>query len=824
MNDLASLESLVAEVADEFLDRQKRGERPRVEEYTARHPRHATVLAEVLGALQVVGPLAGGPTALGELGDFLLLREVGRGGMGVVYEAEQRSLGRRVALKVLPFASTLDPKLLQRFKNESLAAAHLQHTHIVPVYATGCERGVHFYAMQFIDGQTLAAVIGELRCSPEPPSAKGRAHFRTVARLGVQAAEALEHAHQQGVIHRDIKPANLLVDGRGQLWVTDFGLAHYQSQGGLTMTGDLVGTLRYMSPEQALARRVALDHRGDVYSLGATLYELLTLEPAFAATDRQELLRQIALEEPRPPRRLNKAAPPELETIVLKAMEKNPADRYATAQELADDLERFLKDEPIRAKRPSLAQWSRKWARRHQPVVWSAAATLLMTLAVLAGSVGWVVGDRTARRAKAAADLRAAVEEAQQWRREGQWPRALAAARRAEAMLDDGGAGPALAESVRVLLAELAEEEADARFVGLLDKIRLAQTEVDVDRSRFVIEKALPEYRRVFGESGFLPGALSPGEAAAMVRRRPEAIRQALVASLDHWLQMAISRDAPEVGWLRRVLAAADSDPWRQRLRALLKSRDLPALVKLAREADATQSPAALIILFYALRARGAHDKGVALLRRAQGMFPGDFWVNQELGEALRECRPPRHEEAVRFLTVAVALRPENAGARLNLGVALRVCGRLDEAVAAYREAIRLRPDYAMAHNHLGGALLHMGQLDEAEAALRRAIALRPDRADAHFNLGLVLWRKGRLDEAAAAYREVIKREPEYAEAHCNLGLVLRKQGQAGPARDALRRGHELGSKRPDWRYPSADWLREAERRLSGEGALPVEK
>src|SRR5262249_1437292 len=158
------------------------------------------------------------------------------------------------------------------------------------------------------------------------------------------------------VVHRDIKPANLLVDGRGNLWVTDFGLAHCQSQAGLTMTGDLVGTLRYMSPEQALAKRVPVDHRTDIYSLGVTLYELLTLEPAFGGRDRQELLRQIAFDEPRRPCRLNKAIPAELETITLKAIAKSPSERYSTAQELADDLRRFLEDKPIRAKRPTLFQ------------------------------------------------------------------------------------------------------------------------------------------------------------------------------------------------------------------------------------------------------------------------------------------------------------------------------------------------------------------------------------------------------------------------------------------------------------------------------------
>jgi tetratricopeptide (TPR) repeat protein len=306
----------------------------------------------------------------------------------------------------------------------------------VPIYATGSERGVHYYAMQFIEGRTLAALIGDLRRAAvvedrgsgiedrgsQEPSAyptldAGAAAqptiphgprssildprssiFRTAAGLGIQAAEALEHAHQLGVIHRDVKPGNLLVDGGGRLWVTDFGLAHCQSQAGLTMTGDLVGTLRYMSPEQALGQRVVVDHRTDVYSLGVTLYELLTLQSAFPGGDRQELLRQIALEEPKPPRRLNPALPAELETIVLKAMAKEPADRYATAQELAEDLRRFLEDRPIRARRPTLLKRLRSWSRRHRPVVWSAGlsvlALMLIAFGVLAVSYGYVRAEK----------------------------------------------------------------------------------------------------------------------------------------------------------------------------------------------------------------------------------------------------------------------------------------------------------------------------------------------------------------------------------------------------------------------------------------------
>ncbi len=389
-------DSIQAELVEQYLRRLQAGEPVDSSEFAAQYPEHAEALRQLLPALQMMAELSrsavrdrsspplsdaiSGPEP-GVVGDFRILGEVGRGGMGVVYEAEQLSLHRRVALKVLPLAGGLDPRQLQRFKTEAQAAALLHHTNIVPIHAVGCERGVHYYAMQFIDGPTLAQLINERRASEQPPPSDGgpsesespaatpaarsatptpssrtREFIRMAVMLGIQAAEALDHAHVHGVIHRDIKPGNLLLDESGCLWVTDFGLARLQDDNGFTMTGDLLGTLRYMSPEQALARRGYLDHRTDIYSLGATLYEFLTLRPAIEGQDRQEILRKIAQEEPAPPRKVNDAIPRDLETILLKAMHKEPESRYTTALELADDLDRFLRDEPILARRSTPLQ------------------------------------------------------------------------------------------------------------------------------------------------------------------------------------------------------------------------------------------------------------------------------------------------------------------------------------------------------------------------------------------------------------------------------------------------------------------------------------
>ncbi len=414
--------AVLADLVENLTARLEAGAPIDLEAVLREHPEHAAELRELLPALALLADLshsagekettADGTAPLGELGDYRIIREVGRGGMGVVYEAEQRSLRRRVALKVLPWAAAMDPRQLQRFKNEALAAASLKHEHIVSVYAVGCERGVHYYAMEFIEGQTLADVIRGRAGGVNPPvevsdrgvdtprspaptapvaalstersGPHGRAFYRAAAELVAQAAGALEHAHSLGIVHRDIKPANLLLDAAGKLYVSDFGLARFGPDAGLTMSGDLLGTLRYMAPEQALAKHGLVDHRADVYALGATLYELLTGRPAVDAADRAEILRRIAFEEPTPPRKLDRSVPAELETICLKCLAKDPARRYASAAELAEDLGRVLSGEPIRARRTGPAERLGRWCRRNPGL---AAAIALAALALVAVAV-----------------------------------------------------------------------------------------------------------------------------------------------------------------------------------------------------------------------------------------------------------------------------------------------------------------------------------------------------------------------------------------------------------------------------------------------------
>lgn len=519
-SDDVSFDPRFEELVRSFLDRHRRGEEPSISEYIKEHPELDARIREYFPGLLLLEELGkrrsldrdggwralpgsdssadprarAGETAshegLHQLGEYTLLREIGRGGMGVVYEAMQGSLGRRVALKVLPFHSLLEEGLLERFRREAQAAARLEHPNVVSVYGFGEHSGVYYYTMQLVRGPGLNEVLREVRrlrsataeaaerqpppcnelttsvalsllsgrfepaapsdappgsvgvkdaaargvagapervpaiparneartpageaagkplgeaasSSQEPRPAAGSPrsreaglkdpYWRSVALVGQQVAEALSYAHQEGILHRDIKPSNLLLDQRGHVWVTDFGLAKTLGIEDLTQSGELVGTLTYMAPERF---RGLSDPRADVYSLGMTLYELATLRPAFMEADRARLLGRVLEEDPPRPRHVARGISKDLERIILKATRKHPRERYQTALELAEDLQRFQEGRPVRAGSPGLGYLVRNCARRHR--LRSVLALLALVLVVGYAAWSWI----DARRAR----------------------------------------------------------------------------------------------------------------------------------------------------------------------------------------------------------------------------------------------------------------------------------------------------------------------------------------------------------------------------------------------------------------------------------------
>ena len=418
-----------AEERTKYLDKACGADHPlrnRLEQWIAEYEQPDEIFAD---PESVVSSICPNETVPERFGEFAIVREIGRGGMGIVYEAIQTSLNRRVALKVLSVGLILSKGAFARFQREAEAAAKLHHTNIVPVYTTGVQDGIPYYAMELVEGPSLEKVIKQTliessftdesigksqnprqdSCVPETveePDAmtvavanaetlnatssfgSGSKYFDNVARAMADVAEALDHAHAHGIVHRDIKPSNLLLSPEGRVVINDFGLAQVLEQPGLTLTGELMGSPQYMSPEQISSDHGQLDHRTDVYSLGVTLYEFLTLRAAFQGGDKAKILYQIVHKDPKSPRSINSKIPVDLETICCKAMEKNPAQRYQSTHAMADDLRRFVNRYEISARRIRPLGRAVRWCRRNRTVATLAAMLLLVVTTALAGLVG----------------------------------------------------------------------------------------------------------------------------------------------------------------------------------------------------------------------------------------------------------------------------------------------------------------------------------------------------------------------------------------------------------------------------------------------------
>jgi serine/threonine protein kinase len=911
MADPSTEVNRVDDLAEEFARRLRAGEQPSVEEYACRHPQWADEIRVVLPAVALMERLKPRPEPATpspsdppprRVGEYRILREIGRGGMGVVYEAEQETLGRRVAVKLLAGHLLANETLRSRFRREATSAARLHHTNIVPVFGVGECDGRGFYVMQLINGRGLDRVLQQAAAfrgapkteitggaaeTPAAPAAPTEANgptanpaalpplcglppqefCREVARLGAQVADALAAAHSQGVLHRDVKPSNLLLDDRGCVWVTDFGVAKLVEEANLTSSGDLVGTLRYMPPERFAGRSEA---GGDVYSLGVTLCEMLTLRPAFPDANPQHLIHLITHEGPIPPRRFEPAIPPDLETVVLKAAARDPAHRYPSAADLADDLRRFLDDRPIRARRTGPVALAWRWCRRNPALASATAAAFLL---LLAASVVSVVAYATTAAANREAAHALASEKAQREHAEDASTLALEALNRiydrfaptrlVVAPQDDNETPiepppPALPPEAVPLLEDLLLiyerlARTGVQFPRLQPQAAEANYRIgDINRRLGRFDKAADAYRAAIDLYDRLPSDPPAGatriklaRACNELGRTLHALHQFEEAVRMHRRAVETLIDAPKEFTSRPECRYELARSWRalgQRDMLLSPGRgpgprrhrpppDRPP------EAPPGPPPAG--------GRENPTRRAVDLLERLVEEFPGVPEYRHLLACCLREAPPlradragrsrwpdPGPDRAVDLLRKLVADFPNVPDYRLDLCEALGRPGprgpgrdpgakkrRLQEAITLSARLVEQYPnvpDYSSAHarylDALGMTLLDADQPDEAVKAHRQAVQLQQRLVKEHPKVVAHRFWLGLMERSLGS---ALSERGEWEEARARLeSAVLRVEA-------LWKKDNRLGGARPFLGMAYRDLARTLAR--SGEPALADE-
>ena len=774
-----ALERNTAQAQAEYLDQACEGKpelRARVDALLQAHNDVSGFLQEPSGkpAVTAEEPLAGEGTGT-VIGPYKLLQHIGEGGMGAVFMAEQiHPVQRKVALKIIK--PGMDSRqVIARFEAERQALAMMDHVNIARVLDAGAtESGRPYFVMELVHGVPITQYCDDNHLTP-----------RERLELFVPVCQAIQHAHQKGIIHRDIKPSNVMItlyDGKPVPKVIDFGVAKATEQRLtertlFTQYGTMVGTLEYMSPEQAEMSALGVDTRSDIYSLGVLLYELLTgstplshkrvREAAYA-----EVLRMIKEEEPpRPstrlsesgealasisahrhmePAKLTKLMRGELDWIVMKTLEKDRNRRYETANAFAADVQRYLNDEPVQACPPSAGYRFRKFARRNK-VALAIAMTVALAVLVAVGSIGWVVRDRSARHAKLSYGVEIAVQEANLARGRAlartdnpfDWDAALASALSAlkgaeELAAQDAAAlDPAVVERLQRMRATLDSDETDRRFVARFDEILRGVIVWDARRSQSKNEESFFKLKDAFKSCyAWDVGATPTAEVASFIQQRPKPIQEHLLAALDAGLAR-VPKDKPQAQqWLANVLQAADPDPWRKQAREALAAEDWAELEKLLNEVKvARQRPALLHLLASSLPWEALATKD-ELLRRIRETYAGEFWAHSRFALAMSHDMLAWH--------LATIADPKFRDEKWALELA--------------KEAVRLVPNDGDFWNTLGVAHYRMGNWNEAVTVLEKAMELsKGGRADDWYFLAMAHWRLGNKDAARKSYDQAVE-------------------------------------------------------------------
>jgi tetratricopeptide (TPR) repeat protein len=798
-------DELFERLLGEFVDRLNAGESIDREAILNEHPELGPDLLREIETFEEFKlperTLAGAALQpLGTLGDYTLRRQIGRGGMGVVYEAWQNSLDRQVALKVLPAGIAADDMAFHRFMREAKIAGKLSHPHVVGVYGMGVEQNTPYFAMEFVEGETLAQVLAKHKASePESETPFGKkdsvVYFAKLAEAFADVADGLQHAHSKGIIHRDIKPSNLILDNAGRLRILDFGLARLEGQESLTISGDIVGTPQYMSPEQARRKKIPVDHRTDVYSLGATMYEALCGLPPFRGKDHADTLSQIIERDPGEPRELNPRVPNDLETIVLKCLRKEPGDRYGTAEALGQDLRRFVSGAPVEA-RPEGA-WERLARRIRRQWARLAAASVLLVLLIVIGWLAW--SQARERHLRGITDYPGMVLRALEKLQAGSL---RLKAESGETLSIDPQAGVfgtpwlkgltgSVIDPVREAVSDLGEAiacvpnrpdawyyRARARYLGG----DLAGALADLDGALRVSPSFVP--------ASMLQAAIQglPGDNT-VARRRSDGVWGVTGGWQVAWLSarkaMAEKRwqDAAKAYGVLMDLGAAGREPY---IGATIESciGRAGAQLELKDTVGALQHIAVARYLWPA-------SVEAALLEGKAFWLSGDAEKAEQIFQRTHNAAPYRDEVAIAVVAVCLSLQAHDRAlawaGQVHTGVIrerfraaiLLDTGRCEESLEAARSAIACDPRDAYARIRLAITLYDcMGRYEEAIVEFERAGDLIPESSYLRFHQGRCFWFWHKLEQAIEQYRRAIELDPTNAIAQADLALVLLMHGK----------------------------------------------
>jgi len=758
---------------------------------------------------------ARGETGAGEVlerapvgaGHYRILSEIDRGGMGVVMRGHDDDLGRDVAVKILHEKAAQDPVLVQRFVEEAQIGGQLQHPGIVPVYELGLMADERpYFTMKIVKGRTLEALLAER----EDPSSERRrflAIFESVC-------QTMGYAHSRGVIHRDLKPSNVMVGAFGEVQLVDWGLAKVltgtssvrdrpqsdtssismietvRSGAGSTASGStagsVMGTLSYMSPEQARGEVDSIDERTDVFALGGILCEILTGEAPYPGLRRESLYRAAIPDQDEVHDRLDRCgADDDLVALVRACLAPDPEDRPADAHVLSGRVAEYLAavEERARMAQIEAAEARVKAAneRRARRLTLGLAASIVSTLIVGGAAWVWVERDRAERRVQTEQHVASALGEAAFARGQSSWEEASLALARARAYLQAGAGGAALAERVAEesrALDRLARRES---FRDELEAIRMR-----VERTN---ERKIEGYAQAFARQGVSIDGMGYDDVVAAIRG--SGLAEEMARALVDWARLlrdSAERSTDEVRRLLRLAIDVDDHPLRLRMRHALLEEDVGELRRLAEgEASRDFSPMSAIVLADALWWLGEPRAAVRILDQAEQRHPDDFHLQIKL--AVRYMNRQELADAFPHLKAALSLQPRNTWVLTSLGMVYREQGDLERALACGRRAVEVDPADAYSQHHLGATLEQMGEVDEAIECYRRGIALDPEYDYLLQRLGGALEDVGEPREAAEWYRKALEIDPDKPDLLNSIAwcLVTAPDPSPGEIDDALR-------------------------------------